>query len=332
MTSTAIVAAPLLLLTYYVVVYCTLETDSKPQVMVPQYEPPGGFSPAVLRFVWRGVADARSVAAVFASLSSRRLIALQKISSAYEIKRLYSQTTPLPGLPREENVVLDFLFSSFFEKTTFDPARQSQGCASVILGVLTRDVGTRYRQSHAGYIAIGVLVSCIAGFWLLSIKHELSVILDCLIASAFIAGLAVFGAIVAQAIQPLIRDIRQGTWKFMRIFLALVLVLFFAMWFVVAGAKLHLDYSWNVINAIFAMALLNVVAQPFLRRDTEEGKKLKQQIEGFRTFLVAVEQDQLDRMNTPHKDIEFTGHLAYAVALEVKEAWGDYLSNAFSQI
>jgi hypothetical protein len=97
----------------------------------------------------------------------------------------------------------------------------------------------------------------------LSIKHELSVILDCLIASAFIAGLAVFGAIVAQAIQPLIRDIRQGTWKFMRIFLALVLVLFFAMWFVVAGAKLHLDYSWNVINAIFAMALLNVVAQPF---------------------------------------------------------------------
>jgi hypothetical protein len=37
-------------------------------------------------------------------------------------------------------------------------------------------------------------------------------------------------------------------------------------------------------------------------------------------------------MNTPHKDIEFTGHLAYAVALEVKEAWGDYLSNVFSQI
>jgi len=47
--------------------------------------------------------------------------------------------------------------------------------------------------------------------------------------------------------------------------------------------------------------------------------------------LLAVEEDQLDRMNKLHKDIEFAGHLAYAVALEVKEGWGDYLSNAFSQ-
>jgi len=37
--------------------------------------------------------------------------------------------------------------------------------------------------------------------------------------------------------------------------------------------------------------------------------------------LLAVEEDQLDRMNKLHKDIEFAGHLAYAVALEVKEGW-----------
>jgi hypothetical protein len=118
----------------------------------------------------------------------------------------------------------------------------------------------------------------------------------------------------------------------MRIFLALMLISFFAMWFFLLGSKLHPDYSYNLINAIFAMALLNAVAQPFLRRDTEEGKKMKEQIEGFRAFLLTVEQDQLDRMNKPKQEIEYAGHLSYAVALEVKEAWGDYLSNAVSQI
>jgi hypothetical protein len=118
----------------------------------------------------------------------------------------------------------------------------------------------------------------------------------------------------------------------MRIFLALLSLSFLAMWFVLVGARLHSNYSWNLINAIFAMALLNAIAQPFLRRDTEEGKNLKQQIEGFRAFLVAVEQDRLDRMNKPTQEIDYAANLAYAVALEVKEAWGDYLCNAFSQI
>ncbi|HVO63352.1 MAG TPA: hypothetical protein VMT53_20665 [Terriglobales bacterium] len=332
MPSIQTLAAPLLLLAYYVIVCFALGTDSAPKVVVPQYAPPGGLSPAYLRFIWRGVADARTVAAVFAALSSRRLISLQKNRDKYTVRRLYAQTTPLPNVPSEEHTALDFLFSNFYEETTFDPSTQSQGCASVILGKLTRTVGTRYVQNHSGYIVIGVLGSYLAATAMLFSQGAPNRFWDSLIAAGLIVAFAVFAPLMAKAVQPLIRDIRQGTWTFMRIFLALLLISFFAMWFVLVGARLHPDYSWNAINAIFAMALLNAVAQPFLRRDTEEGKNLKQEIEGFRAFLVAVEQDQLDRMNKPAQEIDYAANLAYAVALEVKEAWGDYLSNAFSQI
>ena len=44
-------------------------------------------------------------------------------------------------------------------------------------------------------------------------------------------------------------------------------------------------------------------------------------------FLLAVEQDQLDRMNPPKQEIQYAANLAYAIALEVKEAWGDHLTN-----
>lgn len=99
------------------------------------------------------------------------------------------------------------------------------------------------------------------------------------------------------------------------------------MWFVLVATRLRADYSSSIISAIFAMTLLNLIAQPLLRRDTEEGKRLKRHIEGFRAFLIAVEQDQLDRMNRPKNEIEYAGHLPYAIALEVKEAWGDHLAN-----
>lgn len=90
MTSAVIVGAPLLLLAYYVIVYFYLGTESTAQVVVPQYAPPNGFSPALLRFLWRGVADARTVAAVFASLSSRRLIALKKNGAKYTVRRFFA--------------------------------------------------------------------------------------------------------------------------------------------------------------------------------------------------------------------------------------------------
>lgn len=332
MTSAVSVAAPLLLLTYYVIVYLALGRDSIAEAVVPQYEAPSGYSPAMLRFIWRGVADARTVAAIFASLSSRRLVSLQKNGSKYSVRRTYAGATPLPNVPAEENTVLDFLFANFYQETTFDPSTQSQGCASVILGKLLKITDNRYVQTHSGYVAIGVFGSCVAAMALLLSNPGVNWLWDALISCAFIAGLALFGPLMVKALGPLIRDLRQGTWRLMRIFLALLLISFFGMWFVLFAVKMHSDYPWNMINAIFAMALLNAVSQPLLRRDTEGGKQLKRQIEGFRAFLLAVEQDQLDRMNRPNQRIDYATNLPYAIALEVKEAWGDYLANAFSQI
>jgi hypothetical protein len=54
------------------------------------------------------------------------------------------------------------------------------------------------------------------------------------------------------------------------------------------------------------------------------------QIAGFRKFLGKVEQDQLNRLGGPaaaSQNLEKL--LPYAIALEVKEAWGDQLAQAF---
>jgi hypothetical protein len=67
-----------------------------------------------------------------------------------------------------------------------------------------------------------------------------------------------------------------------------------------------------------------------LKRKTKLGRAAADQIAGFRMFLEKVEQDQLDRL---HPRSDAPGNLdeliPYAIALEVKEAWGDHMAQAF---
>ena len=54
------------------------------------------------------------------------------------------------------------------------------------------------------------------------------------------------------------------------------------------------------------------------------------QIAGFRLFLQNVEQDRLDKLNSAGEPPALLDeYLAYAIALEVHEAWGDHLSETF---
>ena len=53
-------------------------------------------------------------------------------------------------------------------------------------------------------------------------------------------------------------------------------------------------------------------------------------LEGFRQFLVSVEQDRIHRLNeSASKPVAEVQYLPYAIALEVREAWGDHLAEAF---
>ena len=81
---------------------------------------------------------------------------------------------------------------------------------------------------------------------------------------------------------------------------------------------------------IAAFLLINLGWGPQLKRKTPLGREMSDQIAGFRQFLEKVEQDQWDRVDR-RRAIPRTldRYLPYAIALEVKEAWGDHLAQTF---
>ena len=92
-----------------------------------------------------------------------------------------------------------------------------------------------------------------------------------------------------------------------------------------------LPTAHGFVLAVLISVALNSIFIVLMRAPTAEGRRILEQLAGFREFLLRVEQDRLDRMNTPAQKAELMDRfLPYAIALGVKEGWGDTMAAAFS--
>lgn len=115
-----------------------------------------------------------------------------------------------------------------------------------------------------------------------------------------------------------------------RVARVIVPVLFFGL----PGAVIYfaaLPQSHGFVLALLLSVMLNSIFFVIMRAPTPRGFAMLQQLAGFREFLMRVEQDPLDRVNTPEQRAELMNRfLPYAIALNVREGWGDKMASAFS--
>jgi hypothetical protein len=292
-------------------------------------------SPAAARYIATGTTDGRSFAAVIAQLAVRRCLRVECSNGTYKLSRLMSDRATESALAPEENRILAFLFedgpnieftSAMDERTTAQNSRY----ISHIHDELNRELGKKYFTRHAGIIALGVVITFLFvlpialtargrdttgafmfTFWVLFCGLMIGMMIEVAMLSAFKG--------VARA--------RSG-WKQM----------FPGIWVVAAFGgiigyllvKLAAGVSLSYALMLVAFLLINLCWGPQLKRKTPLGRQSSDQIAGFRQFLLKVEQDRLDRLGVPGDAPEdLRRHISYAIALEVKEAWGDHLSQIF---
>ncbi len=102
----------------------------------------------------------------------------------------------------------------------------------------------------------------------------------------------------------------------------LVLVFLYpAMWYFLMRT---ITLAFGTVTLL--VILVNTFAAPFLGTYTSTGRQLMDEIQGFRQFLQRVEQDRLNRLNPTDRAVQADHeYLPYAIALDVREAWGDHL-------
>lgn len=136
-----------------------------------------------------------------------------------------------------------------------------------------------------------------------------------------IAGMVIGGIWTSKPTRPSAKQ---------RVARVLVPVLFFGL----PGTVIYvaaLPQAHGFVLALLLSVMLNSVFFFIMRAPTPRGLIILRQLAGFREFLLRVEQDPLDRVNTPEQRAELMNRfLPYAIALNVREGWGDKMASAFS--
>ena len=88
-----------------------------------------------------------------------------------------------------------------------------------------------------------------------------------------------------------------------------------------------------VICVIIAMILTMVFFAVVMRRPTIRGRKLLDQMLGFRDYIEVAEKDELNLRNPPDKTPQlFELYLPYALALGVDQAWSEKFASVLSSV
>jgi hypothetical protein len=182
--------------------------------------------------------------------------------------------------------------------------------------------GIYFRQNFR-YAGIGVVATFAWGLYTAATLDAQSSIFITfwLLMFTSIAGLVIGGVWTSTPTRP---SMKQNVAR------VLVPLLFFGL----PGAVIYftaLAQSHGFVLALLLSVILNSIFFVIMRAPTQRGLSMLQQLAGFREFLMRVEQDPLDRVNTPEQRAELMNRfLPYAIALNVREGWGDKMASAFS--
>jgi Predicted membrane protein (DUF2207) N-terminal domain/Predicted membrane protein (DUF2207) C-terminal domain len=328
-------AAPGLLFLYYLIAWFGIGPEPKPGAVVARYEPPEGLSPAAVRYIAAGTTDGRSFAAVIAELAFRGCLRVEPLNGKYKLSRLMSDRAAESALAPEEKRLLGLLFEDG-PVIELSPAMDQRNAAQNGRYVfhlheeLTKQLGGQYFSRHSGIIALGVLATFASVLALAMASRGR----DATAAIFFTLWVLFCGLIVGLMIEFSLAsawkaalETRVG-WTKLLPATAAIAIFVAAIAFLLTKLAAGVSLSFSLM--LLAFLLINLGWGPRLKRKSPLGRQASDQIAGFRQFLQKVEQDQLNRLNPSElAPGDLDRFLPYAIALDLREAWGDQLSQAF---
>lgn len=369
MTDLRFLLFPAALFAYYMICWWIAGRDPKIKNVTPQYEPPQGISPGVARYVLTGGSDGTTLAAVLANLAAKRVISIIPEGKGYRvnllsktapvlpeeatlIKTLLLADVPVEAYPMTSTAKIGAPSSqqsgkesaSFYVRLSASASDQPSSEATageVVLDPRNQAairmsldaIQSAFRENLQGFyfrwnfrfVLAGMAATFLCAFatsFSLDTPQGSPVFLTFwLLMFTSIAGIVMSGVFMSKPTHP---TAAQQVQRFL-----LPIIFFFLPGFLIY--EFALPAAHGFVLALLISVALNSIFMVLMRAPTAEGRRLLEQLAGFREFLLRVEQDRLDRLNTPAQKAELMNRfLPYAIALGVREGWGDTMAATFS--
>ncbi|HEX7007465.1 MAG TPA: DUF2207 domain-containing protein, partial [Alphaproteobacteria bacterium] len=297
----------LLVLAYYLAAWRRVGRDPEPGTIIPLFHPPKGFSPAAVRFVMRMGFDQKAFAAAVVALAVKGWLVIEDDDrGGYSVTRGNDRTEPLaPG----EQAVFEKLFADgpSLALTTANHRRVKAAIAA-LKSRLALDFEKIYFQRNGRWLIPGLALTVLtlAGAVLFAPDT-----VSALFMAVWLAGWTVGCYFLANRVIALWSSRAWAGALFSTVF-ALPFLAGEAFGLYMFGAAVSLPAGMILI----ALALLAVLFHRLLRAPTLRGRRVMDQIEGFKLYLTVAERARFEALHPPEiTPALFERYLPYALAL-----------------
>jgi uncharacterized membrane protein YgcG len=288
--------------------------------IIPLFKPPVGLGPAAARYIWRKSHDNQGFSAALVDLAVKGRVKIDDVENIYSLSKLENHG---PELTKSEAALYDALPDGKLALENKNH-RVVARAKDALQDHLETEYQGRVFVKNFGWFFLGALLSAaglVASGLLIPGKEGETVLFAGIFAAVW------WGVLLAVAYSALTRSRSSG---FLSV-VGLVFRLLFLVPFALAGlavplAAITASGTNPAMLAFLAMAVVlgvvNLVFYRLLPAPTVDGRKLLDQIEGFRMYLATAEEKRLDALHPPDKTPElFERYLPYAMALDCENEW-----------
>jgi uncharacterized membrane protein YgcG len=309
---------------FYFFAWARAGRNPREGTVVPLFSPPANLTPAGMRYILKMGADDRAFAAALVDMGVRGHIRLSEEEGGF-FSRDKTRLERLPGhepLPPEEEAALRELAMTGEQIVMEQKNHEKFSAAKKGLDEVLKAAyeGVMFNRNW-GWAGAGIILFAVA-FWLVA-----AAVVAATDGASIWQILVTLGASIAAALLALMI---HGSSTFGKCLLTLGMFVAGAVALATAGPIIiaALNTGWWLPILLPLLALPLVISSFFwIAAPTREGRRVLDQIAGFRQYLSITERERLDRMNPPEDTPElFERYLPYAIALGVENRWADRFS------
>jgi uncharacterized membrane protein YgcG len=323
-----ITAGFVLLLLYYLLVWLAVGRDPARGVIMPLYEPPANLSPAAMRYLVRMGFDNKAFTAAILNLAVKGYLLIKEQAGSYT---LYLSKNTTAKLSPDETAVAAKLFEGRNEIWLHNENHTTiSGAISSLKAWLKTAEEQIYFFTNSRYMWPAVFITAVALVGAVFSRPGVQLAIPLFLTVWLSIWSLALAGLIAGVLQSWKSAFAGGHIKSALIGKSLLLTVF-ALPFL--GGEVMGLFFFSKTSSLLAVLFLvssifiHLLFHYLLKAPTSAGRRLLDQVEGFKLFLGAVDGDRLDRIMPPDQTPQtFEKYLPYALALDVEQAWTEKFS------
>jgi len=322
----------LVTLLYYLIAWSAVGRDPSRGVIMALYEPPAGLSPASMRYLMRMGYDNKTFAAAILDMAVRGFLKITEEAGSYRLTLTGKDNRALT--PDEKQIAAELFEGRNGILLHQENHTVIKSAMTVTKKWLKSAEEKTYFLTNSRYLIPAIFVSvfvALAYFATLGLPGTMGGLFASFWLTIWTA--AVSGMVLA-VIAAWREALRGGTSALVTGGKALYLTLFTIPF--LGGEVLGLFFLTKFTSLSFglfliATGILHGVFVHLMKAPTFAGRRLMDQVEGFKMFLGSVDGDRLNRAAPPQQTPQvFEKFLPYALALDVEQDWANKFSGILS--